>query len=76
MSDLLEWMKLDSDPNRYDEWEATTPLGKYTILARDGSDSPWWSVGFNNMMIADKEGPEEAKAAAQFDYDVRVSRND
>lgn len=56
-------------------WMAECVGGRYVIQCRDGSDSPWWEVTLRAgrvQVIADKENDDDAKAAAQADYEARI----
>lgn len=75
----LEWVDVtcarsDEDPTHEPtgDMEATTPFGAYYIDMGFGSDSYVWHASFDGRSIADKDDPDEAKAAAQADYDRRI----
>lgn len=56
-----------------DTWTAKTPCGVYEIEERSASDSPAYiATGPLHVFIADKDGLDDAKAAAQADYEARI----
>lgn len=56
-----------------DIWDAVTPCGVYEIEERSASDSPAYVVtGPLYAFISDKDSLDEAKAAAQTDYEKRI----
>jgi hypothetical protein len=61
----LEW-----EPARegFCKWRATTPFSVYEV-AKYGKQ---WAVYFNDDLIAEPEGEEAAKAAAEADYRERI----
>lgn len=68
----LEWKDLrgHSFP---DMWCAVTPCGVYDIEERNASDSATYvALGPNYSFIADKDSLEDAKAAAQADFEARI----
>lgn len=55
-------------------WEADSGFGAwYAINQYFGSDSYGWEVQFDFDVIADCDDPDKAKAAAQADYEKRIS---
>ena len=65
----------DHRPDSFPEpaWSAQTPFGFYNIEEVSASDSPAYVVRLHaHHFIADKDSLEEAKAAAQADYEQRV----
>lgn len=57
-----------------DTWTALTPCGVFEIEERSAGDSPaYFATGPMYAFIADKDSLEEAKAAAQADYERRIS---
>lgn len=75
----LEWRAVEQtrsaeDPSTEEtgDYEATSPFGEYHIVCCFGSDSYVWSVSFCGDFIIDKDDPDEAKAAAQADYEARI----
>jgi hypothetical protein len=69
----LEWR--DHRPDSFPEpaWSAHTPFGFYNIEEVSASDSPAYVVRLHaHHFIADKDGLDEAKAAAQADYEQRI----
>ncbi len=69
----LTWR--DHRPDSFPEpaWSAETPFGFYRIEEVSASDSPAYVVRLHaHHFIADKDSLEEAKAAAQSDYEKRV----
>lgn len=75
----LEWREItearsDEDPTHEPtgHLEADTSIGVYFIEMYLSSDSYGWSVALNGVDIADKDDPEDAKAAAQADYEQRI----
>jgi hypothetical protein len=75
----LEWEEVtaarsDEDPTREHtgDYEADTAFGPYCIEQYFGSDSYGWQVTFDFSIIADKDDPEAAKAAAQADFNRRI----
>ena len=56
-----------------DTWTALTPCGVFEIEERSAGDSPaYFATGPMYAFIADKDSLEEAKAAAQADYERRI----
>jgi hypothetical protein len=56
-----------------DTWTAKTPCGVYEIEERSASDSPVYiATAPLHVFIADKDSLDEAKAAAQADYEKRI----
>jgi len=56
-----------------DTWTALTPCGVFEIEERSAGDSPAYvATGPMYAFIADKDSLEEAKAAAQADYERRI----
>ena len=76
----LEWTEVtsarsdeDPTPEHTGDYEAATPFGTYYIEQYFGSDSYGWNVTINGYdPVADKDDPEDAKAAAQTDYERRI----
>ena len=76
----LEWEEVtaarsDADPHREHtgDYEAVSPIGVYYIEQYFGSDSYGWRVTLHGSDdVADKDDPEDAKAAAQADYERRI----
>lgn len=76
----LEWTEImsarsneDPTPEHTGDFEATTPFGTYYIEQYFGSDSYGWNVTINGYdSVADRDDPEDAKSAAQADYERRV----
>ena len=69
----LEWR--DHRPDSFPEpaWSAQTPFGFYNIEEVSASDSPAYVVRLHaHHFVADKDGLDEAKAAAQADYEKRI----
>jgi hypothetical protein len=69
----LEWR--DHRPDSFPEpaWSAQTPFGFYNIEEVSASDSPAYVVRLHaHHFVADKDGLDEAKAAAQSDYEQRI----
>jgi hypothetical protein len=69
----LKWR--DHRPDSFPEpaWSAQTPFGFYNIEEVCASDSPAYVVRLHaHHFIADKDGLDEAKAAAQADYEQRI----
>ena len=69
----LEWR--DHRPDSFPEpaWSAQTPFGFYNIEEVSASDSPAYVVRLHaHHFVADKDGLDEAKAAAQADYEQRI----
>ena len=75
----LVWsaVTVDRGDGSYDEtggFEADTPIGSYDIDIGFGSDCYYWSVqspdGFD--IGSNFDDPDNAKAAAQDDYDARI----
>jgi hypothetical protein len=65
----------DHRPDSFPEpaWSAQTPFGFYNIEEVSASDSPAYVVRLHaHHFIADKDSLEEAKAAAQADYEARI----
>ena len=65
----------DHRPDSFPEpaWSAQTPFGFYNIEEVSASDSPAYVVRLHaHHFIADKDSLEEAKAAAQADYEQRI----
>ena len=65
----------DHRPDSFPEpaWSAQTSFGFYNIEEVSASDSPAYVVRLHaHHFIADKDSLEEAKAAAQRDYEVRI----
>lgn len=65
----------DHRPDSFPEpaWSAQTPFGFYNIEEVSASDSPAYVVRLHaHHFIADKDSLEEAKAAAQVDYERRI----
>lgn len=78
----LEWQRIGDEPEdgsvrsgRTVGWAAESVDGRYLIQKRDGSDSPWWEVTCNARVVANAEDDDEAKAAAQKDYEARNRRS-
>jgi len=70
---LLAWR--DHRPDSFPEpaWSAETPFGFYHIEEVCASDGPAYVVRLHaHHFIADKDGLNEAKEAAQFDYEQRI----
>ena len=56
-----------------DTWTAKTPCGVYEIEERSASDSPAYvATGPLHVFISDRDSLEDAKAAAQADYEARI----
>lgn len=54
-----------------DTWTAQTPCGVYEIEERSASDSPAYvATGPLHVFLADKDSLEDAKAAAQADFEA------
>lgn len=76
----LEWepvlaarSKEDPTPEETGEYETVCAVGVYYIEMYFGSDSYGWCVTLNGADdIADKDDPDDAKAAAQADYEARI----
>jgi len=75
----LEWHEVTTarsaeDPTQEPtgDYEAVSPVGIYYIQMYFGTDSYGWNVMLNHDDISDKDDPEDAKAAAQADYETRV----
>lgn len=76
----LEWEEVtaarsDADPHREHtgDYEAVSPIGVYYIEQYFGTDSYGWRVTLHGSDdVADKDDPEDAKAAAQADFDRRI----
>lgn len=68
----LEWRgPVDAFPTTI--WEAKTPFGHYVIEEVSASDSPAYEVRFaGGHVISVKDGLNDAKAAAQADYEQRI----
>lgn len=69
----LKWR--DHRPDSFPEpaWSAQTPFGFYNIEEVCASDSPAYVVRLHaHHFIADKDGLDEAKDAAQADYEQRI----
>ena len=68
----LEWR--DLRPNAFpDMWCATSACGVYDIEEHSASDSPVYvALGPHYAFIANKDSLDEAKAAAQTDYEQRI----
>lgn len=69
----MEWR--DHRPDSFPEpaWSAQTPFGFYNIEEVSASDSPAYVVKLHaHHFIADKDSLDEAKAAAQKDYETRI----
>ena len=65
----------DHRPDSFPEpaWIAQTPFGFYNIEEVSASDSPAYVVRLHaHHFVADKDGLDEAKAAAQADYEQRI----
>ena len=64
----------DEDPTREPsgDYEAVTPVGTYYIEMYFGTNSYGWDVSFNGDHVADRDDPDDAKAAAQADYERRI----
>ena len=65
----------DHRPDSFPEpaWSAQTPFGFYNIEEVSASDSPAYVVRLHaHHFVADKDGLDEAKAAAQADYEQRI----
>jgi hypothetical protein len=54
------------------DYEALSPVGIYYVQMYFGTDSYGWNVMLDYNDVADKDDPEDAKAAAQADYERRV----
>lgn len=73
----LEWQETHTDrgdgTSEATGWEAGSGFGSwYEIIQYFGSDSFGWQVRFDCDLIADKDDPEAAKAAAQSDFETRI----
>lgn len=56
-----------------DTWTAKTPCGIYEIEERSASDSPAYiATGPLHVFIADRDSLDDAKAAAQADFERRI----
>ena len=65
----------DHRPDSFPEpaWSAQTSFGLYNIEEVSASDSPAYLVRLHaHHFVADKDSLDEAKAAAQRDYEVRI----
>lgn len=65
----------DHRPDSFPEpaWSAQTSFGFYNIEEVSASDSPAYVVRLHaHHFVADKDSLDEAKAAAQRDYEVRI----
>ena len=64
----------DLRPNAFpDMWCATSACGVYDIEEHSASDSPVYvALGPHYAFIANKDSLDEAKLAAQADYDARI----
>lgn len=68
----LEWRE---HPNSFPAplWTAQTPFGFYNLEEISASDSPAYEVRLHaHHFVAGKESLDEAKAAAQADYESRI----
>jgi len=76
----LEWVEITQARSAEDprheptgSYEATTPFGIYSVEMYFGSDSYGWQVTFGiEETIADCDDPNNAKAAAQADFERRI----
>lgn len=72
----LEWIEtfVDRGDGGQDQsgFEADSCFGWYSIEMYFGSDSYGWQVKFDCEVIADKDDPDDAKAAGQADFDRRI----
>ncbi len=65
----------DHRPDSFPEpaWSAQTPFGFYNIEEVSASDSPAYVVRLHaHHFVADKDSLDDAKAAAQADYEARI----
>lgn len=73
----LDWREVtspreDGPPEPTGDFDAISPIGTYYIEMYFGSDSYGWEASLNGEPVADKDNPEDAKAAAQVDYEARI----
>jgi hypothetical protein len=75
----LEWHEVTTarsaeDPTQEPtgDYEALSPVGTYYVQMYFGTDSYGWNVMLDHNDVADKDDPEDAKAAAQADYERRI----
>lgn len=69
----LVWV--DHRPDSFPEpaWSAQTPFGFYNIEEVSASDCPAYVVRLHaHRFVADKDSLDDAKAAAQADYEARI----
>lgn len=60
----------------YDNTEAETPFGRYQITWKSWKDYPGFCIEFQNDFVTVESTLDDAKEAAQNDFDKRLTATD